>query len=352
MAKKILVVDDSALVRKQLTDLLVSNGYEVEVAKNGKEACKKAMEIDFNAITMDINMPIMDGLSAVKEIMSNSPTPILMVSSLTVEDAPTTLEALELGAIDYVAKPGTFNIGSQEEAQDIVRKIRSVARIPKSRLQRKRAVRGRTVRNLKEPKIAPKEVSTEPADSIILIGSSTGGPGLIEEICTWLPKDFPHAVCVVQHMPEKFTATFAERLNKSSKLEVKESKDNEELLKGVVYVAKGGEHLHFRKKVSGKIVLKHGSANEKRFFTPSVDEMYLSAINAFSPNKMLAVLLTGIGDDGADGMVALKKAGVFTIAESEESATVYGMPKEAFLRGGTCEVLPFPKILRKITSYR
>ncbi len=350
MAKKILVVDDSALVRKQLSAILMKEGYEVEVAKNGKEACEKALNFNFNAITMDINMPIMDGLSALKEIMTHNPTPVLMVSSLTTEDASITLEALELGAIDYVAKVGTFSICKDES--DLINKIRFVARIPKTRLEAKRVVRGKTIRNLKETRIAEKEISKESANSVVLIGSSTGGPGLIEEICTWLPKDFPHAVCVVQHMPEKFTATFAERLNKASKLQVKESEDNEELLRGVVYVAKGGTHLHFRKKVSGKIILKHGNAREKRFFTPSVDEMYFSALENFAPNKMLAVLLTGIGDDGANGMVALKKSGVFTIAESEESATVYGMPKEAYLRGGTCEVLPFAKILRKITSYR
>ncbi len=352
MAKRILIVDDSALVRKQLSELLTSAGYEIETAKNGQDACNKVFAEDFNAITMDINMPVMDGLSAVKEIMAKKPTPILMVSSLTTEDAPITLEALEYGAIDYVAKPGTFKVDIEESGQDIIRKIRSAARIPKSRLAKKRvarrAIKPRSASNKRE------QVPTirESADSVVLIGSSTGGPGLIEEICAWLPEDYPHAVCIVQHMPEKFTNAFAGRLDRSTKLLVKESSDNDELLKGVVYIAKGGNHLHFRKKVSGKIIIKHGNPREKRFFTPSVDEMYLSAIDTFAPNKMLAVLLTGIGDDGANGMVDLKKVGVFTVAESEESAIVYGMPKEAYLRGGTCEVLAFPKILRKITSYR
>ena len=351
MAKRILIVDDSALVRKQLSELLTSAGYEIETAKNGQDACDKVFAEDFNAITMDINMPVMDGLSAVKEIMANKPTPILMVSSLTTEDAPTTLEALECGAVDYVAKPGTFKVDIEESGQDIIRKVRSAARIPKSRLAKKRVAR-RAIKPRVSSQRAEVVTPTEPADSVVLIGSSTGGPGLIEEICAWLPEDYPHAVCVVQHMPEKFTNAFAERLDRSSKLLVKESSDNDELLKGVVYVAKGGNHLHFRKKVSGKIIIKHGNPREKRFFTPSVDEMYLSAIDTFAPNKMLAVLLTGIGDDGANGMVELKKAGVFTVAESEETAIVYGMPKEAYLRGGTCEVLDFPKILRKITSYR
>ncbi|NWF65932.1 MAG: chemotaxis-specific protein-glutamate methyltransferase CheB [Campylobacterales bacterium] len=352
MAKMVLIVDDSALVRKQLGELIESAGYEIDFAKNGQEAVDKASKDDYSVITMDINMPIMDGLTAVKKIMEVNPTPILMISSLTTEDAPITIEAMEFGAIDYVAKPGTFNVNIEENGQEILRKIRSVSRISKDKLK-SRAIARHARREISRDNTVSKSVENKVhTDSVVLIGSSTGGPGLIEEICSWLPEDYPHAVCVVQHMPEKFTQAFAERLNRASKVPVKESSDNDELYAGHVYIAKGGTHLHFRKKVSGKITIKHGNSTEKRFFTPSVDEMYISALDVFNPSKVLAVILTGIGDDGADGMVKLKKAGVFTVAESEDSATVYGMPKEAFLRGGTCEVLPFSKILRKITSHR
>lgn len=343
MAKKILVVDDSALVRKQIGTLLSNEGYEVEFARNGKEAVEKATSFEYSAITMDINMPVMDGLSAVEKIMQTNPTPILMVSSLTTEDAPITFDALDLGALDFVAKPGTLSIDT--DSDEIIKKIRSITRIAKTRLSRRRV---RLPKNIEKES---KEIN-EDATSAVLIGSSTGGPNLIESICASLPYDFPHAVCVVQHMPEKFTNAFAERLNKSSKLNVVESKDGVTLQKGHIYIAKGGVHLHFRKKISGRITLKHAESTTKRFFIPSVDEMFFSALDVFESNKLLAIELTGIGDDGADGMVALKKAGVYTIAESEESATVYGMPKEAFLRGGTCEVLHFDKILRKIVSYR
>jgi len=349
MAKKILVVDDSALVRKQLSTLLKDEGYEVDTARNGKDALDKANEFDYNVITMDINMPVMDGLSAVKAIMESNPTSILMVSSLTTEDAPITFDALDAGAVDYIAKPGTFNVDIETSGSEILRKIRTIARIPKSRLLRK--AKRNFQRRQREPEVE-KEESKEVADSIVLIGSSTGGPSLIEEICSSVPVDFSHAICIVQHMPEQFTESFAKRLNRASKVTVKESKDNDTLHRGVVYIAKGGIHTQFRKKVSGKIIIKHSNSDEKRFFTPSVDEMFFSAVDCFDASKVLAIQLTGIGDDGADGMVALKKAGVYTVAESEESAVVYGMPKEAFLRGGTCEVLSFPKILRKIVTHR
>lgn len=350
MAKRVLIVDDSALVRRQLSELLVSAGYEVDVAKNGKDAIEKATLQNYDAITMDINMPELDGLSAVAEIMQKNPTPILMISSLTTEDAPTTIEALENGALDYVAKPGTLNLGLEQTSQEILTKLEAVCKISKRRLINRRSKVRPTI--LKTPKESQIKKSSNSFKGVVLIGSSTGGPGLIEEICASLPADYPHAVFVVQHMPEKFTAAFAQRLDRVSKLRVKESEHNEEITGGTVYVAKGGTHMRFAKKVSGKIVIRHEESSIKRFFKPSVDEMYFSAIEVFNPKDIFAVQLTGIGDDGADGMVAIKKAGGYTIAESEETAVVYGMPKEAFLRGGTCEVLPFPKIVSKIVSYR
>lgn len=354
MAKKILVVDDSALVRKQLGALLEENGYDVEYAKNGQVACDKAMDVQYNAITMDINMPVMDGITAVKHIMKESPTPIVMVSSLTTEDAGPTMEALELGAIDCVAKPGTSNLGLRNTADDILSYVKSASRIPRRRLEKRiqDAKRSLTRRDMSTRESSEKVESTTPASKVVLIGSSTGGPGLLEEICASLPSDYPFAVCIVQHMPEKFTESFAKRLDRSSNLKVHEASNNQALMQSTVYLAKGGKHLHFRKKVSGKIVMRLEDSNEKRFFTPSVDEMFMSALDVFEPKNMLGVLLTGIGDDGADGMVELKNAGTHTLAESEETATVYGMPKEAYLRGGVSEKLPFSKILEKISRYR
>lgn len=348
--KKLLVVDDSTLVRKQLATLLEDQDFEIDFAKNGKEAVDMATSTDYDAITMDIEMPIMNGLDAIRKIMKANPTPILVISSLTTDGARETIEALNLGAVDYMAKPGSRSINVDKDAQEIKRKLRNVSRISRRRLQKK--IQDRDDRqhltniNFGNPNRDGK------VEHIILIGSSTGGPGLIEQICSSLPSDFPHPVCIVQHMPEKFTGAFADRLNSVSTVTVKESEDGEELKNGVVYIAKGGENLTFRKKVSGKIIIKHTPEVPSRFFTPSVDEMFLSSVSVFSPKDITAFLLTGIGEDGAEGMVKIKQSGGYTIGESEETATVYGMPREAYERGGVSEQLPFPKILKKFAFFR
>lgn len=353
MAKKVLIVDDSALVRKQLKEIISSAlDVEIEVAKNGKDAVQKATAEDFDVITMDINMPIMDGLSAVKEIMKLNPTAILMVSSLTTESASITMECLEAGAIDFIAKPGTMNVGSDENKEEIIQKVKSLSRIPKRRLKSRTRPAARRVRESE----AKKESNEALGDSrdiqkVILVGASTGGPGLIEQICASLPATFKHPVCIVQHMPEKFTNSFATRLDKVSRLPVHESDKSLELLPGHIYVAKGGVHLHFSKKVSGKIVLREVKDNPHgRHFQPSVDEMFLSALEVFDGKQIVAALLTGIGDDGAEGLLAIRKAGGYTLGESEESATVYGMPKVAYEMGAVMEQLDFNSILKKLVT--
>jgi len=211
VAKKILIVDDSALIRKQLGELLDKSGYDIGFAKNGKEAVEFALSVDFDCITMDINMPVMDGLSAVKEIMKLKPTPILMVSSLTQDDADVTFEALDMGAVDYVPKPGTITLNIEETKKEILEKVKFISSIPKNRLFiRKEAVKKKISMSKKEVKLP------EISEKLVLIGASTGGPGLIETITTSLPADYPYGVCVVQHMPETFVPNFVKRLNKIS----------------------------------------------------------------------------------------------------------------------------------------
>lgn len=352
MAKKILITDDSALVRKQLGELISNAGYDVDFAKNGQEAVDKALSEDYNAITMDINMPVMDGISAVKAIMEQNPTPIVMISSLTTDEAEITFEALDLGAVDYVAKPGTFNVDLDNNSDAILQKITVAARTTKTRLRNRMAANASS-----RSKPAPtKTVSNSNGDTkftkMLLLGASTGGPGLIEEICKALPADYPYPVCIVQHMPERFSASFSTRLNRTCQLYVKESEDGEDVKTGHVYVAKGGSQMHFVKKVSGKIIIKHSPNTNNRFFTPSVDEMMLSASTILGGKNIIGVLLTGIGDDGADGMVAIRQGGGYTVAESEETAYVYGMPKVAIEKGGAVDALPFPEIVKKISLYR
>ncbi len=349
MGKKVLIVDDSALIRKQLGELLDKAGYDIGFAKDGKEAVEFALSVDFDAITMDINMPVMDGLSATKEIMRSNPTPIVMVSSLTQDEADTTFEALELGAVDYVPKPGTITLNIEQTKVEILDKIKNACNIKKNRLVIRKAATKRKV-NLHQNKKAKKELPKE-AEKLLLIGASTGGPGLIETIVTSLPEDYPYPVCIVQHMPESFTIKFATRLNKNANIEVVEAKSGELVVPGKVIIGKGGKHMHFAKKASGALVVKLVPNSANRFFIPSVDEMFFSAAEVFEPKKIMAVELTGIGDDGADGMVELRKRGAFTVGESEESAVVYGMPKEAYERGGVVKQLPFAAIVKEILKF-
>jgi len=357
MAKKVLIVDDSALVRKQLTEIISTLGFDISIAKNGQEAVEAATQTQFDVITMDINMPVMDGIEAVKQIMKQKPTAILMVSSLTTEDATITMDALDLGAIDYIAKPGTMNVGKNENREEILDKVKSLSRIPARRLKRVSARPARRERRRVESTSSTtrQELSTTSSldiEKVILIGSSTGGPGLIEQICSSLPVGFKYPICIVQHMPEQFTKAFAARLNRSSILPVHESSHNLELLPGNIYVARGGVHMNFAKKVSGKIVIREDKEKGDNFFQPSVNDMMKSASDVFEAKKLIGVILTGIGDDGADAMVELKKNGAYTIGESEESATVYGMPKEAYDRGGVMEQLDFKQILKQIVTLK
>ena len=354
MAKKVLIVDDSALVRRQLTELISTLDMEIDTAKNGQEAVDKATAMQYDVITMDINMPVMDGIEAVRQIMEKQPTAILMVSSLTTENAGITMDALDLGAIDYISKPGTMNIGKAENSEDILSKVKSLSRIPKRRLAKPRprpAQRERRARPQRE-EVVQSVGDSRDIEKVVLIGSSTGGPGLIEQICASLPHNYKYPVCIVQHMPAQFTAAFATRLNRASSLPVHESAQNMELLPGNIYVARGGVHMNFAKKTSGKIVIREDKDKGVQFFQPSVGEMMESSLKVFNGKDIIGVLLTGIGDDGADGMVALKKAGAYTLGESEESATVYGMPKEAYDRGGVCEQLDFINILKKIATLK
>ena len=349
MGKRVLVVDDSSLVREHLEKLFSEQGYEVDTASNGKEAVELALTYQYSAITMDISMPVMDGLEAIKFIMEKRPTPILVVSSLTVEGAQETIESLALGAVDYTTKPGQYSINISNQGEEILHKLEAVSNISTQKISSYISKLQQT-KKIVPPKQTEINLDTSFVNKVVLVGASTGGPGLIEQICVSLPANYPYPVCVVQHMPEQFTTSFAARLNNLSSITVKESEHGEELRNGVVYIAKGGSHLHLKKAVSGKYVIKHGVSQKERFFAPSVDEMYLSAIEVFDAKDIHPYLLTGIGDDGAEGMVRIKSKGGFTVGESEESCTIYGMPRVAYESGGISEQMDFDSILKHILS--
>jgi len=353
LAKSILIVDDSALIRKQLGDTLDKAGYDIGFAKNGLEAVDFVKEFAFDAITMDINMPVMDGITAVREIMKIRPTPILMVSSLTSEDADITFEALDAGEIDFILKHGTITLKLEESEEEILSKVKAVTSISKNRVIIKKEATAKRLELSKKHQDNEKityNANYSQADGLVMIGSSTGGPGLIDQISKAVPENYPFPVIVVQHMPETFTSGFAKRLNEKSKLNVIESNIGDTAVAGSMIIAKGGIHLTLGKKASGVLYLKHKDKNH-RFFTPSVDELFLSASKVFDTTKILAVELTGVGNDGAEGMLKLREMGSYTIAEDETTAVVYGMPKSCWDNGAAMKKMPFPDILEEIIDF-
>jgi len=332
--KKVLIVDDSHFVRKILSRIISELGYEIDTAKDGKEAVKKIMENEYDLITLDIEMPFMDGIQALKEIMGKKPTKVIMISSYTTDNAELTLEALNLGAISYITKPGRLGVDLQRIEDEIKRKVKEIIQLPPEKIPLKNSItlQGKNYRyNTEESRY-------------ILIGASTGGPQHIEQILSALPENYPHSIAVVQHMPAGFTKKFAERLNKVSDINVVEASNGEQLSSTKAVIGRGGYHLKFEKE-KGNIHCKLERDENHSLFVPSVDEMFISACNVLPPEKTVAILLTGIGSDGAKGMLELKKKGALTIAESEETAVVYGMPREAKSIKAAKKILPLEGII-------
>lgn len=342
MRKKIrvLVVDDSAFMRRALAQILESAG-DIEVvgtARDGEEGVVKALELQPDVVTLDVNMPKMDGLTALCHLVEKTRARVIMVSSLTQEGAAVTLEALALGAVDFVAKPGgTVSLGIKNLADEIVYKVRTAAQ---ARVRRRPAVRS-----------APPGVQQRPAapaelpglEWLAVIGVSTGGPRTLEEVLAQLSPRLPLGVVVVQHMPPHFTLSFAQRLDRVCAVKVEEASEGAKVEAGKVIVARGGYHLHLRK--SGGELRCHLSLRpEGTLFRPSVEVTMRSAMEAFCPQRVIGILLTGMGDDGAEAMVELRRRGGYTIAESEETAVVWGMPRAALERGGAEVVAPCYKI--------
>ncbi len=344
---RVLIADDSALMRRILKEMLSSDS-QIEVvgtARDGEEAVAKALELRPGVVTMDINMPGMDGLTALQHILLKAPCSVVMVSSLTQEGALITLEALELGAVDFVGKPGgTVSLGIKQLKEEIIVKVKTAAQA-RSRLRRS----GKT-RNLdpRPPRPRLKSGTGQQSLKVVVIGVSTGGPRTLMDILPRLPQDLPAAVLVVQHMPENFTAPFSRRLNQCCRVAVKEAGDGDEITPGKVLVARGGYHLKIKKNAGGRLVAGLSRQPADVLYIPSVNVTMQSVLEKVSPCNVIGVLLTGMGDDGADMMVEIRKQGGYTIAEAEETAVVWGMPREAYLRGGAVVVSPSYLIAEQI----
>jgi len=341
------VADDSALMRQTLKRIIDAEpGLELAgLARDGDDAVAKARELRPDVVTMDINMPKLDGISALQVILGEKICPVLMVSSLTQRGAVTTFECLELGAFDFVAKPdGTVSSQMGEVATELVSKVKAAAsagvldRVRRSRAQRT-ASRPRTVA------VAPRAPSGPVA---VAMGISTGGPATLLHILPLLPNDLPASVFLVQHMPASFLAAFAKRLDDNCALKVVAARAGAVVEPGTCYVAPGGLHLCPHRKSSGEVVIRT-PAQPETLFKPSVNVMMDSVLRAYG-QKTVGVLMTGIGDDGAAQMVAIRRAGGQTIAESAETAVVYGMPREAVERGGAEVVVPNYEIADEIVK--
>jgi len=343
---RVLIADDSALMRKTLKKILESDA-EIEVvaaARDGNDVVDKAREHRPDVITMDVNMPGQDGITALQYIVLEKLCPVIMVSSLTQEGAVTTFEALELGAFDFVGKPGgTVSSNMDSVANELLNKIRLAASIKQNGRAADRLFRDRKKNELKLT--GPR---TSKIGKAVAMGISTGGPKVIYEVLPLLPADINASVFLVQHMPANFTTTYVRRLNESCKLEVVEAQAGMKVEKGVLYVGSGGRHLNLVKNSVGDVLIRLSSKPD-HLFMPSVSVMMDSVLGVYG-SRTVGVLMTGMGNDGADSMVNIRKAGGTTIAESEESAIVFGMPGEAIKRGGAEIVVPIWDVAQEIVK--
>ena len=359
---KLLIVDDSALMRRQLASLFAqAGGFEIRQARNGKEAIAENLSFQPDVVTLDINMPEMDGLTALSVIMTERPVPVVMVSSLTEQGALATFEALNMGAVDYIPKPGgTISLSLAEIERDLIAKVRAAAR---SQLRRAPAMGAAARSPVRAPRraggsealsrlrAAPRLVPAQAAgDGLVLIGVSTGGPRTLEEILPLLPADFPWPVLVAQHMPEAFTKSFADRLNRICALEVMEVSSPRAVGPGQVYIARGGADMVVARRANGLHVMPRPESPQ-HIWHPSVELLARSALAHCPAASLLGVMLTGMGNDGADGFAEIARRGGRTIAESDETAIVYGMPRELVERGGAGMVLPAYRIAGQLCDW-
>ncbi len=346
---RVLVIDDSALIRSVMKEL-INREVDMEcvgAAPDPLVAREMIKTLNPDVLTLDVEMPKMDGLDFLEKLMRLRPMPVVMVSTLTERGSDITFRALALGAVDFVSKPKMdISRGMEEYAGEIVDKIRTAAQARVRKLSPSSAlVSERLTADAILPSIAGQFSSTE---KLIIIGASTGGTEAIKEVLTHFPADVP-GILVTQHMPEAFTKSFADRLNTLCRISVKEAEHNERILPGHAYIAPGHSHLLLRRSGANYMTeLSQGPpVNRHR---PSVDVLFRSAANVAGANA-LGIILTGMGKDGAQGMLEMRKAGSYTVAQDEASCVVFGMPREAIALGGASEVVPLQGIARHTLDY-
>jgi two-component system chemotaxis response regulator CheB len=355
---KVLVVDDSALVRKVFGRVLSEDsGFEVALARNGLEALELLEKFKPDVVTLDVQMPQMNGLECLNRIMIQRPSPVVMVSSTTAEGAEATLSALKLGAVDFVPKPtGTVSLRIDEFAPTFLEKIRTAAsaKLPASRRLKERvkfragggvALSPRAHRDVRESVEAGVEVSQ--GEGVVLVGTSTGGPPALEALLVPLPATFSWPIVVAQHMPSSFTASLAKRLDGICSLNVIEVRQPTVMQAGCAYIGRGDADIVVSKRASTLVVMSV-PINTGYPWHPSTDRLVRSAMEHVNPAQLIGILMTGMGDDGAKAMTELRSKGGKTIAEAEETAVIWGMPGELVRAEGAMWTLPLPKIAQKL----
>lgn len=340
MTVKVLVVDDSSFFRRRVSEILNADPFieVVDTAVNGQEAVAKAKSVRPDVITMDVEMPVLNGIEAVKQIMAATPTPILMFSSLTREGARSTLDALDAGALDFLPKKFEDIARSSEQAiETLQKKVKEIARrrvLVSSRQHVSSTATTRpSLRTSVADKATPVPASQPKANfkasgkkyQLLAIGTSTGGPVALQKILMQLPADFDLPILLIQHMPAAFTGAFAQRLNNLCKIEVKEAQNGERLKPGVAYLAPGGQQMIFDARQSKGTLRVFVDDDARISYKPSVDLTFASAAKQYGAD-VLAVVLTGMGADGRDGARMLKQKGATIWAQDEASSVVYGMP--------------------------
>jgi two-component system chemotaxis response regulator CheB len=339
----VVVIDDSALIRKLLSQIINSQPdmQAVGAAPDPLVAREMIRSLNPDVLTLDVEMPKMDGLDFLERLMRLRPMPVVMVSSLTERGSDATLRALELGAIDYVSKPKIDIVhGIEEYAEEIALKIRTAAA---ARL-RPRPLPGMPRIERALPALANRSISTE---KLIIVGASTGGTEAIKEFLLDMPPDCP-GILITQHMPEAFTKSFADRLNSLCKITVKEAQSGERVLPGHAFVAPGHSHL-LLKRSGANYMTELSQAEPVNRHRPSVDVLFRSAANCAGRNA-IGVILTGMGKDGASGMLEMKQTGAYNLAQNEETCVVFGMPKEAIAVGGVDEIVPLHDMAKRVLA--
>ncbi len=333
---RVLVIDDSAFSRQAITRMLETSPLVevVGVARDGEEALRKAFELEPDLITLDLEMPRMDGFTYLRLVMAKRPTPVMVISGRSGEED--VFKALELGAVDFIAKPTPRPIPELESIQqEVIRKVHAIRQLRIDRVKKRIADPAPMSR-------APRESGAVSQPKVVVIGSSTGGPAALMQVFGSFAEPPPVAILVSQHMPQGFTRGFAERIDRLTCLSAREAANGDVPERGVVLIAPGGKHLELEE-VRGRVVVRLADRAPGEKYAPSVDRLFTSAAKAFG-RSLCAVVLTGMGNDGKVGVADVKQAGGSVIAESEETAVIFGMPQQAIQTGAVDVVLPLGAI--------